>query len=327
MSGQGALRVYRIVRNFLFSSVNKEFLIFLFFLCLSGSFWLLMALNETYDKEIRIPVRLTGVPNNVVVTSDTEDTVRVTVRDKGYFLMAYLYGNIIRTVNIDYKTFAKTSERGVVAASDMQKLIYPLLYSSSRITSVKPDKFEFFYTKGENKTVPVRLYGKIIPDKSYYIAKVVFEPDNVKAYASESMLDSIVEAQTERLSIMNLTDTVTRMVSLGKIRGVKFVPSSVKVTIYPDVLIEEAVDVPIKAVNMPEGKILRTFPSRMKVSFTIGASMFRNLRPEQFLVVVDYNDILAHPSEKCSVYLRQVPDDVRNARMEESLVDYLIEEQ
>ena len=41
------------VRNFLFSRTNGEFLIFLFFLILSGIFWLLMTLNETYEKEIQ----------------------------------------------------------------------------------------------------------------------------------------------------------------------------------------------------------------------------------------------------------------------------------
>ena len=55
-------QILRVVRNFLFSSVNKEFLIFLFFLFLSSVFWLMMTLNETYEKEISVPVRLVGVP-------------------------------------------------------------------------------------------------------------------------------------------------------------------------------------------------------------------------------------------------------------------------
>ena len=46
----------------MFNSVNKEFLIFLFFLILSGTFWLLMTLNETYEKEIEVPVTLVEIP-------------------------------------------------------------------------------------------------------------------------------------------------------------------------------------------------------------------------------------------------------------------------
>lgn len=33
---------------------------FLFFLVLSGIFWLMMTLNETYEKELPVAVRLTG---------------------------------------------------------------------------------------------------------------------------------------------------------------------------------------------------------------------------------------------------------------------------
>ena len=42
----------RMVRDFLFSTANKEFLIFLFFLALSGIFWLFMTLDETYEQEV-----------------------------------------------------------------------------------------------------------------------------------------------------------------------------------------------------------------------------------------------------------------------------------
>ena len=76
-------QIYKMVRNFLFSSANREFLTFFFFFILSSLFWLMMTLNENYEKEICVPVRLTNVPRNVVVTTEIEDSLRVTVRDKG----------------------------------------------------------------------------------------------------------------------------------------------------------------------------------------------------------------------------------------------------
>ena len=78
---------------------------------------------------------------------------------------------------------------------------------------------------------------------------------------------------------------------------------------------------------MPDGKILRTFPSRVTVTFTVGASIFRSITPDRFKVVVDYNELMANPSDKCNIYLRSVPHGVRNARLSVNKVDYLIEEQ
>ena len=59
----------------MFSRLNKEFLIFLFFLALSGSFWLLMALNETYEKECVVGVRMTDVhlPGKTELLFDSQE--------------------------------------------------------------------------------------------------------------------------------------------------------------------------------------------------------------------------------------------------------------
>ena len=81
------------------------------------------------------------------------------------------------------------------------------------------------------------------------------------------------------------------------------------------------------AINMPEGKVLRTFPSRVTITFTVGASLFRSIKTNAFKVVADYNELVANPSEKCNIYLRYIPHDVKNARININQVDYLIEEQ
>ena len=104
-------------------------------------------------------------------------------------------------------------------------------------------------------------------------------------------------------------------------------PDMVRLAVYPDVLTEETVDVPITAINMPPDKVLRTFPSKVSVKFTIGASRFRTIKPGQFTVVVDYNEIAANPSDKCTLQLRSVPRSVSKASLEMETVDYLLEQQ
>lgn len=87
------------------------------------------------------------------------------------------------------------------------------------------------------------------------------------------------------------------------------------------------VEVPVTAVNMPSGMVLRTFPAKVKVHFTIGASLFRTIKPEQFRVVVDYEEFTNNPSDKCTLELRSVPRSVSKARLEIPQVDYLLEQQ
>ena len=166
-----------------------------------------MALNETYEREIEIPVQLVDIPKNVVLTSDTTTNVRVTVRDKGFSLLAYLYGNKTHTIKIKFNAYAKKTGVGVVSSSELQKMIFRQLFNSSQIVSVKPDKFEYFFNYGLKKRVPVRLNGRIIPRQSYYLSRTYFTPDSIEIYASREMLDSIKYVNTELLNIKNLTDT------------------------------------------------------------------------------------------------------------------------
>lgn len=315
------------IRNFFFSSVNREFLIFVFFFALSGAFWLLMALNETYEREIQIPVKLIDIPKNVVLSTDTTVLVRVNVRDKGYTLLTYQYGDKLHTIKVNFKTYVKKEGQGLVSSAELQKMIYSQLFNSSHIVSVKPDRFEYLFSYGQMKRVPVKLNGVVEPGQSYYLSRITLSPDSVDIYADKLLLDSIGTAYTVRFNIKNITDTVIRDINILKKRGVKYVPEKVKLTVCPDVLTEEKVEVPITAINMPEGKVLRTFPSRVTVTFTCGAGMFRSVHPEQFRVVADYAEIAAQPSEKCNIYLRAIPHGVKNARLSLSQLDYLIEGQ
>lgn len=316
-----------IIRNFLFSKINKEFLIFLFFLCLSAVFWMALALNETYDKEIEVTVRISDVPSGVVITGDTETTVRVSIRDKGYFLMSYLYGKAIKPVDVDYATYIKSQDVVRITSAELQKMIYKQLYGSSKILSVKPDKCEFYYTKGDSKTVTVELNGKIQAAPGHYISRIYFTPETVSAYASESVIDSVTTALTEHISILNITDTVTQTVGLKSANGVKYLPAEVTITVCPDIMTEETIEVPVTAVNMPEGMTLRTFPAKVGVTFTVGASAFRNISADGFTVVADYNEIARDTSDKCKIYLRSYPKDVSSASLKTQQVDYIIESQ
>ena len=317
-----------MVRNFLFSSANREFLTFFFFLVLSSIFWLMTALNETYEREIGVPAYLVNIPKNVVVTSDMEDTVRVTVRDKGFALLAYTYGEGIRPINVNFQSaITRQSGYGVVSSQELMKMINQRFSGSSKIVQVKPDRLDFHYNYGLSRQVSVKMAGNVVPGKSFYLARTRFWPEKVTVYGSKQALDSLRFVKTVPINITNFNDTVLRTVALETIKGVKIVPNTVRIGLYPDILTEENIEVPITAVNMPDGKVLRTFPQRVTVNFIVGASMFRSISPEQFAVVVDYNEIIDHPSDKCSIHLRETPQGVRNARLKMTQVDYLIEEQ
>jgi len=288
----------------------------------------MMTLNETYEQEISVPMSLANIPKKAVVTTDVDSVLRVTVRDKGYTLVNYMYVDGLRPIKLNFSSYAnKSTGHGVVPSAELQKIVYQRLIGSSKIVSMNPDKVEFYFNYGNSKSVPVQLNGSVVPGKSYYLAKTRFWPERVTIYASQSMLDSTKYVKTAPIRISNFTDTVMRNVQLATVKGMKCVPSTVRVGLYPDILTEENLEVPIQPINVPDGVVLRTFPSRVKVTFTVGASLFRHVKPEQFVVVADYKELASKSSTKCNIYLRTSPNAVKSARLGIRQVDYLIEQQ
>ena len=319
---------YQTIKDFLFSNLNKQFFIFLFFLLLSGIFWLMMTLNETYERELKIPVQIVNVPQNVVLTSTPTDTVKATVKDKGWMLMSYLFGQKISTLKLSFKNYDRGNGAGIVAATDLKRYVEALLETSSKVTAIKPEKLEFFYNNGEMKRVPVRWTGRVIPEQLYFISQVDYHPDSVSVYASHEKLDSIHYIYTEPLNYAGFRDTLLVSCKLSHPNDVKVVPERIKIGFMTDVLTEEVMEgVPVKSINVPEGKVLRTFPAKVRVHFVAGASQIRHLHPDDFVVIADYNEVMQKTSDKCNIYLRTVPQGISRATLEAKQVDYLIEEE
>ena len=329
------LRKYLKVRNSLLLIVNKQFLIFLFCLMLSASFWLILALNETMERELSVALHVGRVPRNVVILADVPSQVKFVVRDKGFVLANYIYGGELKPINIDFQNYADGKGRASVSGADLQKMVYQQLYKSSKIVSMKPDKLDLSYTFGSPKKVPVKFSGNIIPASGYYLSHVSYKPDSVKVYAPHPLLDSITTIYTVRQHIGNIKDTVVVNVPLRRIAGAKCEPSAITMTLCPDILAEEKVEVPIEAINLPEDKILRTFPQKVEVHFVVGVNRLRTmpispetkqLLPRGFHVVADYTTIADRHSDKCRIMLSAVPSGVRNAKLETTEVDYIIEQ-
>lgn len=315
--------------------INKEFLVFLFFLLLSGLFWLTNVLDDYYEREFTVDVRLAGIPKNVVITSDIDSVVRVVVRDKGYVIASYMFDDAFRPLFFDFDACTRSDNSGEISTTDIQRLLALQMYSSSKIVSVKINNLTFSYNHGRHKKVPVRFHGIAIPTEGYYLSRTQIVPDSVIVYAAKDILNKIKYVSTEQLTISNFTEPKTQQVRIAKIKNAKILPNHVKVELYPDILTEEYVEVPINAINVPADKTMRIFPSKVKIKFAVGAQRLRSmpknietreLLPEGFKAVADYNEVADHKADKCHVYLQAAPNGIRNAHPVVNVVDYLIEQ-
>ena len=322
------LRTLEKIRSFLLSKKSREFLIFLFFVFVSFSFWLLQVLNDDYETELSIPLRMKNVPENVVMTSELPSEVRVGVRDRGTVLVNYLLGQTFYPVTVDFEEYAADQKGGQVRipAMSLSRRIAGQLNQSTKVSAVKPDTLDFIYTRGKAKKVPVELQGNVKAERPYYISDILFSPESVMVYAPKNILDTITAARTQPVELERIADTTRQRVSFEPIKGAKFVPNFDDLTFLVDVYAEKSVEVSVRGVNCPTDKLLRTFPSRVHVSFQVGLSQFKDITAEDFDVVVDYAKMDGGKEEKCRPILVRAPHNVNHIRITPTEIDYLIEQ-
>lgn len=316
------------IKDFLLGKKNREFLIFLFFFALSAVFWLLQTLNETFETEIVVPLELKNVPSNLVITSDLPDELHVTVQDKGSILMKYLYGQQLAPVTVDYKNyeFGGLAGRVQIQDADVRRAIALQLFSSTKILAIKPDTLEFFYNRGLKKKVPVRIDGVVEAAPQYYLRHVVPKPDSVVVFAPPSVLDTLKAAYTQSFYQAGLVASKNLSVPVRPIRGAKFIPNVLDIHVDVDLYTEKTVEVPVVGVNFPGDKDLRTFPSKVSVTFKVGTKSYKSITADDFVLVVSYEELMNNTSSKIPLHLKSIPEGVSSVRIHPSEVDYLVEQ-
>lgn len=321
------LNITRKMRNFLLSEKSREFFVFLFFFVVAGGFWLLQTLNNDYEADFSIPVRLRGVPNNTVITSEPASELHIKVKDKGTVLLNYILGKSFYPITLDFSDYKGSNNHVRVYASEFEKKVLAQLNVSTRLVSMKPDTLEYIYATGASKLVPVKLQGSVSAGRQYYLSDTIFNPDSVLVYAPAGVLDTITVAYTQPVKLENISDTLKQQVPLLTRKGVKFVPASIEMMLPVDIYTEKTVEVPLHGVNFPADKVLRAFPSKIQVTFQVGLSRFRQVTASDFHINVSYEELLHLGSDKYTVRLKNVPEGVTQVRFNPEQVDFLIEQQ
>ena len=320
------LKLSKRIKDFLLSDKSREFLIFLFFFFIASGFWLLQTLNNDYETEFSIPVRLKGVPNNIVITSEPPSELHIRVKDKGTVLLNYMLGKSFFPITLDFSDYKGKDNHVRIYSSQFEKRLLNQLNVSTKLLSVKPDTLEYIYSTGDSKLVPVKLQGTVSAGRQYYISDTICTPDSVLAYAPAGVLDTITIAYTQKVKFEDVSDTLKRQIPLLAQKGVKFVPASVEMIFPVDIYTEKTVEVPLRGVNFPAGKVLRAFPSKVNVTFQVGLSHFRQITASDFHINVSYEELLKLGSDKYTVKLRSVPKGVNQIRISPEQVDFLIEQ-
>ena len=301
-----------------------DFPIFLLFLGITFFLWWSQTMSKNYETEIKIPIKVTAIPDEVRMTVPPVNQLIVSLNGKGSALSKSGRRGGRNVLNVSNSLFVMHQGHASLSTQRLRDSLTAFLPSSVYIRSIEPDSLVYQFVRQRVMMLPVEFGGTIESQDQFFLEHISFKPDSVKvSVLLNDTLDHhvIADAGTVVLS----SDTIIRNVDLKPTSNVLFDVSSVQMSVISQQYTEKSLEIPITGVNFPDDVLLKSFPSKVAMSVWVKMSEYEKISASDFQVVVDYNDIVGNEGSKATLRIYSQPANVRNVRLQTRSVDYLME--
>lgn len=297
-------------------------MVFLVFVAIAVVFWIIMAINDSVQKDFTVKIDIVNVPDSVTFIDEPPLTLHVTVRDRGSSLLRNA-GFRTPSMHVNFRDYASD---GVFrfTPSDLNASLKTVFGKSAAVLSVSLDSLRLAYTSSPGKVVPVLLVSDFQPAPGSVIAgNPKCNPSRVTVYGPQEILDTMTRVMTEKIGATNLKESTTLMATILRQPSVRILPARVEVSVKVEPLVRKETTVDIKTINVPEGRTLILFPSSVKVTYYVPMSRF-NDDVNGISVVADYASLSRVRGTMLPIYLGGVPRGLMNPELTTDSVEYSV---
>ncbi len=312
--------------------IDQRLLIFLFFLALSTLFWFLNALNKEYATKISYPVEYANFPKNKVLVGEAPEDFILKVRAYGFSIIQHKLDPVRKPIIIDVSELSSTNEEvsdtSKYFLSTKQNLdrIADQVNSEFKVLEIEPDSIFFQYDDIVYKEVPVKPELDLqFADQFVQNGPVMIIPDSVEVAGPNLIIDTISAIYTKKQTYTGLKETVYDKIDLTEIKGIILSTEKVSISIPVERYTEATIKVPIYVRNLPQNSILKMFPDKVNISYLVTISQYEKISPDDFLAVVDFEDVNKNKAEKLKVQVVKAPENIISYRYHPRDVEYIIE--
>jgi hypothetical protein len=150
------------------SVINRDVVVFAFFLLLSFIFWYLNSLGKEIEAGIRYPVKYINLPKERIIVEELPARLNLYLKGPGYSVLKLkLTGNrtpvLIDISKVNYMRVPESKSLSYyIVTSGLTKSLTVQLRAGCEITSIKPDTLFFTLDKTAAKSVPVNPENNVV---------------------------------------------------------------------------------------------------------------------------------------------------------------------
>ena len=308
-----------------------KLLTFLFFFVLSAILWLLNALNQNYKTNLNIAVTFVNYPKNKILLSDWHQKITLIVEGYGYDLLRYNMKSALTPIHINLNKTQLYPVEGdtntfYLLTNQIINQIASQLKQKIKILDIKPDTIYLKFATLYSKKVFVKTMVKISFAKQFINkSPIEISPTQVNVLGPSYILDTLNYVSTRTVVLNNVKSNIDTFIELIPPPHTRVYPSKVRLKVEVEQYTEVTISVPIKTINVPPQYKLRIFPDRVTIKYLVGFSYYKKIKPKDFTVIVDYNDLKLNLGDKLPVRVIHVPQHIYSYEFTPHIVDYIIE--
>ncbi len=297
---------------------------------ISSFIWLIMTLSDNYTKRIEFPVSYTNFPKGMILVNNPANEISFDVKSQGFELASVSIANR-DSIKIDLSSlkYRKTKYNRYVAAIATRVFRYNII-NQIKVddvgTDFKPDSLYLVFDSLVSKELPIKLNSRITYQKGYNkYGDIVISPAKIIVKGPALSFKKIKYINTDSLIINDLNTDVSKELHLKRLdKNISYEIKTVNVKIKTEKYSEFSVWVPVNIISNVPNLRVKTFPSKVKMTFSMALPDYKNLTDTSFRVAVKLDSLDLLHQNKLILKLVKKPKGVVSAEMNADVVDYVI---
>ncbi len=310
---------------------NRKGKVFLLFLLLSTTIWVLTNLSELYEDTLSVDLQFNNIPQNVFFSDGNtilEDALTFRVSGSGFnLLFQKMQSNLI---SLDMKYLKKTKANSYyLLTKDYKNSMVNHFRNGIVLDNILNDTIFLSMGTLGKKQVPVQLNIAIDYLKGYASTKEIeWEPKMVTIHAPSAILDTLTTISTTLFSRKEVQNNFKDSILLA-IPDLKTISSSTK---YVSCLFtvgkitQKELLIPYDIRNVPSVYTIQSLPSDLKISFQVALEDFDSISSDDFTVVCDYKETINNKIDYLVPRIIKQPKNIQNLQISPKRVEFLLKD-
>jgi hypothetical protein len=323
-------RILKYLKKVYFKN-DKRVAAFVVCVGIATGFWFLNALSKTYTVNMNVPVRYINLPNNKTLSNQLPEKFNLKIRARGFTVLrhqvSFLFLPLEFNVNAmtDNRMMDSKKSSFVLPARQFLAELSNELSNEMEILSMNPDTLYFRFDHMVQKMVKVKPMVVVNLKKQFQISgDIKTNPDSVLVNGPQAVLDTLHFVLTEPQKFNALDQLVETKVLLHNLKDTYFEPQNVTIKIPVEEYTEAQLSLPVFLKDRPSGVNIKLFPAKVKVTFQVGLSRFKDIKPEDFKLSVSFSDI-TEGKQQLKITKESTPAYLYELKIAPEEIEYLIE--